>query len=158
MSVCRRLTKPAAKLGSSCVTLRNSPAAMSKVFSLSGRRPASQCCAASGDIVCHTSQSIRMVRMVIIGSSSFESWPLRFADFEELVRGNVVEDLLRSRRPEDLYLGRLGAAQPEMQPFVVGGLVAARRGCETSLCIHLHAGAKTVAVTAIATHPHEQPR
>src|SRR3981189_864190 len=64
---------------------------------------------------------------------------------------------MRPRRPEDLYLGRLCAAQPEMQPLIVGGLVAARRGCETSLSIHLHAGAKAVAVAWSAAQRDCQP-
>src|ERR1700730_17524723 len=64
---------------------------------------------------------------------------------------------MRSRRPEDLRRGRLCDAQPEVQPFIIGGLVAARRGGETSLSIHLHAGTKAVAVAASTAQRDCQP-
>src|SRR5580704_17732947 len=63
MQACPRPTKPTGEAGSSSVTLRNSAAATSKCRSLSAFRPATRCCMASDEVVCHASERNKIVRI-----------------------------------------------------------------------------------------------
>src|SRR5258708_25713323 len=71
---------------------------------------------------------------------------LRFAHFQKLIRANVIEQLFDAGRPENFYRRLFCGAQSEVKPFVAGAEVAAGGSCGTSLAVHAHTRAVTIAI------------
>src|ERR1700730_10561881 len=64
---------------------------------------------------------------------------------------------MRSRGPEHFDFCSLGAAQAEMQAFVVSGFITPGGRCEARLPVDLHACSQTVAVAASTAQSDGQP-
>ena len=75
---------------------------------------------------------------------------LRLTDFQKLIGVNIIQSLMNTRWPDDFHLSFLRCSESKMKTLVACRSITAGGSRESRLPVHLHPGAKSIAIAARA--------